>query len=567
MKIKTLIPIKLMLTLLFTAVPSMAQDAQNYCRYVQSEAAATAVQLQTPQAVAGITQPNTGTAFQLYSGVQGSLSDYRKGHLTREAGKTNCALYQSTLDAQQAIQYSQAFLEHAALQHRVALVDLALRRIDEAISKSNAMVQAQSATRLSLYALQSARGRLLADRISSERVLSAAFVPDLSPVPLSKLVAVKQQNDEQNQSAQSKIARASNFDFRWEVGYHKTPSTSSGLVTPSGPYGGFAVIYNIGSHKVDQHLDDAEKAYSAWKRDADADVFSSADTLRQQLVKSIQAEDERRAELGKQMDLLTTNLGVVQDASTSQALTYANELQSDRVLLEVEAKDSEFRLSQLKAYLAHNFGEQPPGEAVVSLTFDDGYQTAFAAASILDKAGLHGTFYIITKALGGKDYMTADEVKALVARGHEIGAHTRTHPHLPTLTLAQQEAEIGGSKQDLQAMGIEAKAFAYPYGEHDDNSIVALQVAGFTSARTTDRTLSGQNPLSLQGYSITPETTVSDVVAAIDYAERNNTHLILTGHRVGEDGNAISWKLEQLQAVVDYLVKTGVKVKTVSLFR
>jgi peptidoglycan/xylan/chitin deacetylase (PgdA/CDA1 family) len=220
----------------------------------------------------------------------------------------------------------------------------------------------------------------------------------------------------------------------------------------------------------------------------------------------------------------------------------------------------------LKSFLAHNFGLDPAVgvEGTVSLTFDDGFQSAFDASRILDQAGLHGTYYIITRVLGRPGYMTVDEVKELCARGHQIGSHTRTHPHLPTLTLVQQNDEIAGSRRDLKAWGIDATAFAFPYGEHDSNSMIALQEAGFETARTTDQRLSGTDPYLLPGFPVTNTTTVASVIATIDYAHRNGTHLILEWHRFDEQAeNEINWRSDQLKAVVDYLVKNHVRVVAV----
>ena len=210
-------------------------------------------------------------------------------------------------------------------------------------------------------------------------------------------------------------------------------------------------------------------------------------------------------------------------------------------------------------------GQSTSSEGTVSLTFDDGFQSAFDASRILDQAGVHGTYYIITGALGRPGYMTVEEVKDLAARGHQIGAHTRTHPHLPTLGLAQQKDEIAGSRQDLKAWGIDATAFAFPYGEHDDNSIVALHEAGFETARTTDQNLSGADPYLLPGFPITNRITVANVLAAIDGTRKSGTHLILEWHRIDEQaGNEINWWSGQLKAVVEYLVQNHVRIVAVT---
>jgi peptidoglycan/xylan/chitin deacetylase (PgdA/CDA1 family) len=217
--------------------------------------------------------------------------------------------------------------------------------------------------------------------------------------------------------------------------------------------------------------------------------------------------------------------------------------------------------------LDRNFGwhQAANTEGSVSLTFDDGFQSAFDASHILDQAGLHGTYYIITQSLGRPGYMTLDEVKDLAARGHQIGAHSRTHPHLPNLSLAQQQDEIAGSRQDLKSWGIDASAFAFPYGEYDDNSLVALHDSGFETARTTDPRFSGVNPYLLPGFPITNTTTVANVIAAIDAARENDNHLILEWHRIDEKAeNEINWWSGQLQAVVDYLAKNHIKVVAVT---
>jgi len=101
--------------------------------------------------------------------------------------------------------------------------------------------------------------------------------------------------------------------------------------------------------------------------------------------------------------------------------------------------------------------------------------------------------------------MIAEQVKALAADGQEVGGHTRTRPHLPTLTLEllnpaarikifpgaiEQESEIADGRQDLMALGINAKSFAYPYGEHNEDTLTAYL---------------------LQGYSVRPETTFEEI--------------------------------------------------------
>jgi peptidoglycan/xylan/chitin deacetylase (PgdA/CDA1 family) len=103
----------------------------------------------------------------------------------------------------------------------------------------------------------------------------------------------------------------------------------------------------------------------------------------------------------------------------------------------------------------------------VSIDFDDGYQAMYDnGLPIFDAAGIRTTQYIVTGGfqpendgagcgcmvgVGGNGFVTWDEVRAMAAKGHEIGAHTQTHQHLSLLTAEQRTAEIAGSKQELMA--------------------------------------------------------------------------------------------------------------------
>lgn len=65
----------------------------------------------------------------------------------------------------------------------------------------------------------------------------------------------------------------------------------------------------------------------------------------------------------------------------------------------------------------------------------------------------------------------------------EIGAHTVTHPSVPTLSTIEMGKELTGSKVQLEKItGREVASFAFPYGERGDFNAAAgdaLQAAGF----------------------------------------------------------------------------------------
>jgi peptidoglycan/xylan/chitin deacetylase (PgdA/CDA1 family) len=68
----------------------------------------------------------------------------------------------------------------------------------------------------------------------------------------------------------------------------------------------------------------------------------------------------------------------------------------------------------------------------------------------------------------------------------ELGAHTRTHPILPRLSLERQKEEIVSSKRDLEELlDRRVAGFAYPNGMATDNTKRIVWEAGFTYACTS----------------------------------------------------------------------------------
>jgi peptidoglycan/xylan/chitin deacetylase (PgdA/CDA1 family) len=130
-----------------------------------------------------------------------------------------------------------------------------------------------------------------------------------------------------------------------------------------------------------------------------------------------------------------------------------------------------------------------PDSRLVALYFDDAFVNQYQEAlPVLLQYEFRATFGVITGSIGtGKDlmeYMDEAELKTLAGYGMEIASHTRTHPHLAgALTDGQLQAEIAGSKQDLEEMGFNVATLAYPYYEYDDRIIGCARAAGYACAR------------------------------------------------------------------------------------
>jgi peptidoglycan/xylan/chitin deacetylase (PgdA/CDA1 family) len=94
--------------------------------------------------------------------------------------------------------------------------------------------------------------------------------------------------------------------------------------------------------------------------------------------------------------------------------------------------------------------------------------------------------------------MSLDDAKDLARRGHEIGAHTATHPLLPQEDDASLAREVAGCKARLESMlGLDVRGFCYPNGDVDERVARAVREAGFAHAVTVAR---GRNTKSTDPY-------------------------------------------------------------------
>ncbi len=137
---------------------------------------------------------------------------------------------------------------------------------------------------------------------------------------------------------------------------------------------------------------------------------------------------------------------------------------------------------------------------VACLTFDDGYlDNLTGGLPILHREGVRATVFTVTDDVGKSqhrweeagetaraDLMNWDQLRALQDKGWEIGSHAHEHRHLTRLPFEAQKSLLTVSKQMLEEkLGTSVQSFAYPYGDHNADSIRAAQEAGYRYAVTT----------------------------------------------------------------------------------
>lgn len=140
--------------------------------------------------------------------------------------------------------------------------------------------------------------------------------------------------------------------------------------------------------------------------------------------------------------------------------------------------DNGYRVLSLSQILNTLLQEKEVPDKTVAITFDDAYRSVLDnALPLLEKKQWPFTVFVSTQAIdrGYTNYLGWPELRKLLAAGAEIGNHSHTHNHL----VRQKESETPkqwairvredimiASRKLQEELDVEAKMFAYPYGEY-----------------------------------------------------------------------------------------------------
>lgn len=128
----------------------------------------------------------------------------------------------------------------------------------------------------------------------------------------------------------------------------------------------------------------------------------------------------------------------------------------------------------------------------MAITFDDGFKNfeSVALPHLVD-GGLPSTLFVVTGGVGGTNAWSGVEESGIptlplldwdgLGRVHEagveLGAHTRTHPHLTECSSESLADELDHPITELQQrLDLRPTALAYPYGNHDEATVTAARV-------------------------------------------------------------------------------------------
>ncbi|QAY67923.1 polysaccharide deacetylase family protein [Paenibacillus protaetiae] len=127
-----------------------------------------------------------------------------------------------------------------------------------------------------------------------------------------------------------------------------------------------------------------------------------------------------------------------------------------------------------------------PGGRHKALTFsyDDGHVADRKLVAMMNRYGLRGTFHLNAGLLGQGDKIAADEVRTLYS-GHEVSAHTLTHPTIERCPNEQIVYEVMEDRKRLEQLaGYPVRGMSYPNGSYNERIKSLLPGLGIEYART-----------------------------------------------------------------------------------
>jgi peptidoglycan/xylan/chitin deacetylase (PgdA/CDA1 family) len=220
-----------------------------------------------------------------------------------------------------------------------------------------------------------------------------------------------------------------------------------------------------------------------------------------------------------------------------------------------------------RAYALYELPTAKLNQGIVSVTFDDGWQSIYTSGRpLFKKYDITTTQYIVAENAANEvpGYMTIGEIKALAKDGHEIGSHSLRHCNQAKLSVDNVAYDAEISKRVLTEAGFRVTAYAHPYGGYTDDTVGILR-EHYKLLRSSDDGFNDRyfDPLNLRTKTIYENTSNKEVQSWLDEAKANKQWLVLMYHRVDETGDyTVSSK--QLEQQLQMIHASGLPAMTVS---
>ena len=132
-------------------------------------------------------------------------------------------------------------------------------------------------------------------------------------------------------------------------------------------------------------------------------------------------------------------------------------------------------------------------EKVCALSFDAawGNEQTEGLLDTLDQYKIHTTFFLVKQWVD----KYPGSVRDIADRGHDIGNHSSTHPHMAQLSSSEQLEEIVACNAAVEQITGQCPAlFRAPYGEYDNKLVQNLRGRGMYCVQWNIDSLDWQDP-------------------------------------------------------------------------
>lgn len=215
----------------------------------------------------------------------------------------------------------------------------------------------------------------------------------------------------------------------------------------------------------------------------------------------------------------------------------------------------------------------PFNEPLLTVTFDDGWQTAYTVGlPIMQEYGVISTQYILAGEFENTVNVSEDQVKSFQKHGHEIASHTFDHPNLTTLNDSELHKQVVDSKQELEEKFGVIKDFAPPLGAMNEKTTNLIK-KNYRSQRNTDadpitigdedvNTSENFNQYNIMAFTVRSTTTIEEIERMVDYAVKANAWAVITYHQIDDSESMFAVNEATFKAQMKMLFNKQIRIKT-----
>ena len=131
-------------------------------------------------------------------------------------------------------------------------------------------------------------------------------------------------------------------------------------------------------------------------------------------------------------------------------------------------------------------------DKVISISFDAswGGDQTIGILDLLDEYNAKATFFLV--GIWVDKY--PELVKEIYDRGHEIGNHSDSHPHMTQISEAKMRTELDGMSDKLEAItGERPTLFRPPYGDYNNAVVLTSRAEGYECVQWSVDSLDWKN--------------------------------------------------------------------------